>query len=186
MSLAEYEAFEEAQTGAKFEWVDGEAIETPGFTEQHATVGGNLFALLWNARRGRPGRVYPDGLRVRTGAGPRRYPDSSVVLGEARFAPHPEDKRLDLLNPAVVVEVLGESTAEEDEGPKLEEYTATDSVTDYVLADSRAMRIVHRSRTGPAAEWSVTTLTDPAAVLELPACGFAATLAEIYEGVDLG
>ena len=120
------------------------------------------------------------------GAGPNRYADVSVVLGEDRFARHPEDKKLDLLNPTVVVEVLSESTAGDDEsGRKFEDYAATPSVTDYVLADSRSMRVLHRARTGPDAEWAETELTGPADALELPARGFAATLAEIYEGVAL-
>ena len=186
MSLAEYEAFEEAQTETKFEWADGEAIEMAGGTRRHSQVKVTLAALLWYGMRGRPGDVYDSDLRVRTGAGPRRYPDTSVVVGESRFARHPRDEELDLLNPTAIFEVLSDSTADTDEGAKLDEYAATPSVTDYVIADGREMRIVHRSRTGPAAEWVVTTLTDPADVLELPACGFAATLAEIYEGVALG
>lgn len=128
-------------------------------------------------------------LRVRTrgGVGPSRYPDLTVSLDPQRFAPHPEDKKLDLLNPTVLLEVLSDSTAEEDEtGRKFEDYTATPSVTDYITVDSRTPRIVHRTRPDAAAEWTTATLAAPTAVLSLPACGFKATLAEIYEGVTLG
>ena len=106
MSRAEYEAFQEAQTDAKFEWVDGEAIEMAGGTEEHADVIGNLDFLLRTVMRRRRGgtirgKVYNSELRVRTrdGTGPNRYADASVVLGQSRFARHPEDKKLDLLNP---------------------------------------------------------------------------------------
>ena len=185
MSREQYLEFQEVRTDVKFEWVDGEAIEMAGGTEQHASVGGNIYGLLWTAMRRRHGKAYNSELRTRTGAGTSRYPDSSVVLGESRFVRHPEDKRLDLLNPTVVVEVLSESTADTDEREKLVEYASSESVTDYILADSREMRVVHRTRTGPEAAWDAVTLTDPADVLALPAVGFSATLAEIYEGVDL-
>ena len=186
MTRANYIEFQERQTDVKFQWVDGEAIEMAGGTEQHADIGGNFFALFKWALRGRVGKAYNSDLRIRTGAGPNRYADASAVLGESRFDSHPRDLRLDLLNPTVVVEVLSESTAEEDEtGEKFADYTATPSVTDYVLADSRAMRVVHRTRTDPSAEWTRIELTAPDAVLSLPALGFAATLAEIYEGVAL-
>ena len=186
MSRAEYEAFAEEQE-TKFEWVDGEAIEMPRVTEQHSDLAVTLSGLLWLAMRCRDGKVNHADLRVRTrgGAGPNRFPDLSVVVGESRFARHPEDKKLDLLNPTVLIEVLSDSTAEDDEhGRKFEDYTATPSVRDYVLADSRAMRVVHRARENAGEPWAEAELTDPADVLELPAVGFAATLAEIYEGVS--
>ena len=191
MSRVEYEAFTEEQE-TKFEWVDGEAIEMSGATEEHCDLTGNLDFLLRTVIRRRGGgaargKVYNGDMRVRTrgGAGPNRYPDVSVVVGESRFARHPEDKKLDLLNPTVLIEVLSDSTAEDDEhGRKFEDYTATPSVSDYVLADSRAMRVVHRTRRAAGESWAEAELTDPADVLELPAVGFAATLAEIYEGVS--
>ena len=188
MSREEYVEFQEAQTDVKFEWVRGEAIEMAGATEQHSDLSITLAALFWLAMRRRTGKVNHADLRIRTrgGAGPNRYPDLSVVLGESRFAWHRRDKRLDLLNPTVVVEALSESTAEEDEtGEKFADYTATPSITDYIVADSESMRVVHRTRTDPSAEWTRIELTAPDAVLSLPALGFAATLAEIYEGVAL-
>ena len=186
MTREDYVAFQEAQTDAKFEWVRGEAIEMAGATEEHCDVTGNLDFLLRLAMRvRRTGKVYNSDMRVRTGAGPARYPDVAVVLGRPRFAPHPEGKRLDLLNPAVVVEVLSERTGDTDETDKLAEYAATPSVTDYVIADSRSMSVVHRTRADAGGPWREATLTDPADTLDLPALGFAATLAEIYDGVEL-
>ena len=186
MTRAEYEAFSEAQTDRKYEWVDGEAIEMTGGTVQHTDIKVTLAALLWYAARGRDVKVSDSDLRVRTrgGAGPNRYPDLGVTVGPQRFAWHREDKKLDLLNPTVLFEVLSDSTADEDErGRKFVDYTATPSVTDYVTVDSRAVRAVHRTRSDPDGAWAETELTDPADVLNLPAVGFAATLAEVYEGV---
>ena len=170
----------------KFEWADGEGIETAGGTAEHNRLKGNLFVLLWYALRGRPGTVWDADQRVRIPNGPYRYPDLSVVTGVSRFEPHPEDKKLTLLNPAVVVEVLSESTAEEDETTKLREYGRIPSVTDYLIFDSESLRLVRRTRTGPEAEWDVTTRTAPADTLSLPALGFAAPLGEIYDGVAFG
>ena len=185
MSEARYLAFEEAQTELRHEWVNGDVIEMPVATEQHEDLCLTFALMLRAAVKPRGGKAYGSNLRVRSPFGPRRYPDATAVVGPRRFEPHPRDQRLDLMNPTVVVEVLSESTADQDEGPKLVEYAAVASVTDYVLADSRSMRVVHRARTGPGAAWETVTLADPADVLNLPALGFAATLAEIYEGVEL-
>ena len=188
MSREAYLEFSE-RSETKFEWVDGEAIEMPGVTIQHSDLQTNLTALFWSALRGRVGKVNGSDLRVRTrgGAGNNRYPDLTVSLEPQRFVRHPEDQKLDLLNPTVLFEVLSDSTAADDEtGRKFEDYTATPSVTDYVLVDSRSPRVLHRARTGPDEPWAETELTAAGAVLAPPACGFSATLAEIYEGVAIG
>ena len=183
MTEARYLAFEAAQTELKHEWANGTVIEMAGATGEHNDVASNLMGLLWSAFRGRPGKVYGSDMRVLTGAGTRRYPDVSATAAAPAFAPHPLGRRLDLTNPAAVFEVLSDSTAETDGGAKLAEYAATGSVRDYVLLAQDAPRVVRRARTGPGSAWARTELTDPAAVLELPALGFSATLAEIYEGV---
>ena len=183
MSEARYMEFEEAQTDLRHEWVDGDVIGMPAAIEQHEDLCLTFALLLRAAVTPGGGKAWASNLRVRSPLGPRRYPDASAVVGDRRFEPHPRDQRLDLMNPVVVVEVLSESTEDQDEGPKLVEYAAVESITDYVIADSREMRIVHRTRSGDG--WEAVTLTDPADVLDLRAVGLSATLAEIYEGVDL-
>ena len=186
MSLDRYLAFEEAQTELKHEWADGIVIKLAGATGEHNDVASNLMGLLWPGLRGRPGKVYGSDMRVLTGAGTRRYPDVSATAAAPTFAPHPRGLRLDLTNPAAVFEVLSESTEATDEGDKLAEYAATDSIRDYVDLAQDAVRIVHRTRPDATAEWEINTLTDPTDVLELPSVGLKATLGEIYEGVTFG
>ena len=185
MTEPQYLAFEEAQTELKHEWANGTVIEMAGATEQHEDLALAFAAMLREVLKGRDGKAYGSNLRVRTGAGTRRYPDASAVVGPRRFAPHPRDKRLDLLNPAVLVEILSDSTAATDDGEKLADYAATPSVRDYVIADGRRMHVVHRTRTGPDEPWTKRTLTDPGDVLELASVGLKTTLAELYDGVEL-
>ena len=190
MGWEEYVAFQAADAERWFEWADGEATEMPRVTYEHATLRANLTGLLWAAaRRGGGGaggvRVLAESLRIRTGAGTGRYADVPVVVGRPRFLPHPEGRRLDLLNPRVLFEVLSDGTADADEGEKLDEYAATESVTDYVLVDSRRTRVVHRTRADAAAPWEVRTLEDAADVPDLPALGLRVTLADLYDGLDL-
>ena len=191
MTREEWAAFCET-TERKYEWANGEAIEMPNVTKQHSKLTVSLSGMLWSLLRTR-GRsdVEVDHadlcVRTRGGDGANRFADLTVTVGPQRFHPHPRGRELELLNPTVVVEVLSESTAEEDEtGEKFEDYTATPSVTDYVVVDSRAVRVRHRSRTGPDAAWRDVTRTGPADALELPALEFRATLAEIYDGVNVG
>ena len=184
MTREQYQAFEEAQTANKFEWSRGEAIEVAGATAEHDILKSDLFGLLWTALRTRPGRVFTSDMRVRIPSGPYRYPDLSAVTGPAEFERHPKDKKLVLSNPALLVEVLSESTAEEDEHEKLDEYTLIPSLTDYVIAESRAVRVVHRTRPASDRPWEVRTSTDSTETLSLPTLGFGATLGEIYAGLD--
>jgi len=76
------------------------------------------------------------------------YPDVSVVCGPAMAEPGHDDV---LANPAILVEVLSESTEQYDRGLTWDGYRRIESLTDYVLVSQAEPRIEHfrrdRSRT---------------------------------------
>ena len=62
------------------------------------------------------------------------FPDLSFVCDEAQFE---DEARRRLLNPALLIEVLSESTETYDRGDKFRKYRSLPSFREYILIDSR-------------------------------------------------
>ena len=122
----------------KHEYLDGEvfpmydaAQAMAGAKDGHVTVAGNIFALLKSHLRGGPCRVYMADMKVRVEAANQFfYPDVVVTCD-------PSDRSADYFksHPALIVEVLSESTSAYDRGNKFEFYRQLDSLQEYVLVD---------------------------------------------------
>ena len=181
MTRTQYHAFEEAQTDSKFEWVDGEAIEMTGVTEEHSDVAGNICFHLRLALRGRPFKLHQSDMAVHAAGGPDRYPDVVVAPADSVFEPHPRGKRLRLSNPIVLVEVLSEWTTRTDTVLKREEYLRIPSVSDYLIAEQDAPLVTHHRRDGD--QWRTRTPRGTDAVIALAGVGVELSLADVYEGV---
>lgn len=103
------------------------------------------------------------------------YPDASVVCGDTRF----EDPSRDtVLNPAVVVEVLSDSTEGYDRGEKFEQYNTIDSFEEYVIVSQKKVRVEHfqRRRDGRG----VLTVLGTGDQLELESIGCEIAVDELY------
>ena len=181
MTRDEYRAFEDAQTETKFEWVDGEALEMTGGTAEHAELGAAFAGELRNRLKGRAFKIYNGDLQVRIPNGPYRYPDATVAAVPPELEWHPQGKRLTLLNPVVLVEVLSQSTALTDTVAKLDEYGRIPTVTDYLIAAQDEVRVVHHRREGGG--WRTVTLRGTDAVVRLGGPGADLPLGAVYEGV---
>jgi Uma2 family endonuclease len=81
--------------------------------------------------------------------------------------------------PAVVVEVISESTRRTDEGEKLHGYCALPSVENYLLVESDRALVIGYRRTRDGFVREVHSGLD--AVIALPAIEATLPLAEIYE-----
>jgi Uma2 family endonuclease len=79
------------------------------------------------------------------------------------------------LNPTVLVEVLSPSTAEYDQGEKLDYYKQIPSLQEVMLVHHDARRVVVWRRTGGS--WSSFELTD---VVELRSIDCKLAVAEVY------
>jgi Uma2 family endonuclease len=112
MTIEEYFDFEEQQTSAKHEYVDGEVFAMSGVTRRHNAIVGNIYMRLRTAARGGPCRVHFTEVRLR--ANPViYYPDVMVACGEP-----PDDERIEDA-PCLVAEVLSPSTRATDRREKL-------------------------------------------------------------------
>jgi Uma2 family endonuclease len=161
---------------------DGKIIGMAGGTFEHGEIACNLIGELRSKLKGGPCRVNNSDVRV-WAARSGRYvlPDVSVTCGTPVF--NPPDKRLMLVNPRLVVEVLSKSTEAEDRGEKFRDYIAIDSLMEYVLVSQERPRVELFRRTadgswavGPWVEGIESSVTFSSLEVTLP-------LAEIYAGV---
>ena len=135
-TLEEYFELDKNAEG-NFEYFDGEIFEMSGVSPEHATMEVNLAELLNPAARKRGCRVFPANLRIKVPALPTyRYPDFSVVCGKTILV---EIQGLQcLVNPALIVEVLSESTELYDRGEKYRQYKSIESFREYLLVSQNA------------------------------------------------
>lgn len=161
------------------EYIDGHIIAMTGSSPEHADIVLNLGSELRARLRSRGCRVFVNDIRVRVGHG-FVYPDVVAVCESARFL---DTNPRTLLNPSLVIEVLSESTERFDRSEKFQAYRAVDSLSEYVLINSRCVSVERYVREGDF--WRYSSLLDPGATLELSSVGCALTLREIYADVEL-
>ena len=165
-------------SGVKHEFLDGQVWAMSGGSPEHAAVAANVIALLGNALRGKPCRVYSSDLRVRVKAtGLATYPDLTIVRG--RLEVDPEDpKGHTAVNPKVLVEILSPSTEAYDRGDKLAHYQTIESLVDvvFIAHDRQEVTVLHRHADGG---WS-TIVAGKGHVVRLPSLGCDLPVDEIY------
>ncbi len=128
----------EATSTLRHELVDGELLATAGGSEAHALLALRVGALLDAALAGRPCFVFGSDLAVRVDEETVFYPDVQVICRE-RGAEG---------GPALVVEVLSDSTEVWDRSGKFERYRRLPSLQHYLLVAQHHERIEHFHRNG--------------------------------------
>jgi Uma2 family endonuclease len=166
----------EIHSPIRHEYVAGEVFAMAGATEEHATIAGNLFALLRNQVRGGPCRVYIADMKLRVEAADAFFYPDVFVTCDARDTSEPLAKR----HPALICEVLSESTEAYDRGGKFAAYRTLESLSEYLLIDSRR-RAVEVFRRQPGG-WLLAPVA-PDGWLELHSLGFRCAVDALYEDV---
>ena len=160
----------------RHEYVAGEVFAMAGATEEHATIAGNLFALLRSQVRGGPCRVYIADMKLRVEAADAFFYPDVFVTCDPRDAGESLAKR----HPSLICEVLSESTEAYDRGGKFAAYRTLDSLSEYLLIDSRS-RSVEVFRRQPGG-WLLAPVA-PDGQLELMSLGFRCAVDDLYEDV---
>ena len=179
LTFEEYVAWERTQE-EKHDYVHGEVFPMSGASRVHAEITGNLYLALRLAFRGTDCRVYASEMRTEVEAGGRyTYPDLCAVCGEARFL---GPKETTLTNPALVVEVLSDSTEAYDAGEKLSAYRAMPSLREivHVRQDRRAATAYRRGGDG---RWTIEDVTGGPLTLE--SVGVEVPFDDLYESTGL-
>src|SRR5712692_10832315 len=136
MSGEEYFELEENNPDTRYEYLDGYVYMMSGGSANHAAISGNIYAILKSLLRGGPCRVYNSDMKVRVSEKRYFHPDVTVSCD-------PRDRgTTDLIqSPRLVIEVLSPSTEARDRGRKLQCYLACPTVEEYLLVDSRSVKM---------------------------------------------
>ncbi|MDQ3032742.1 MAG: Uma2 family endonuclease [Myxococcota bacterium] len=178
MSYAEYVALERV-ADRKHEYVNGRVYATAGGSPEHARLAGAVIGALTSALAGKPCAPFSSDLRVRVAAtGRSTYPDVTVICGRVEHAAEDDDA---VTNPAVIVEVLSDSTESDDRGDKWAHYQRIPSLREYVLVSQRSKRIEVYSRDAEQHDlWHYRDHSEGARAA-LPSLDVTLSVDEIYE-----
>ncbi len=179
-SPEEYLAIER-EAEFKSEYIHGEIVAMAGASRNHNRITLNAAVSLHSQFRKRECEVYANDMRVCVAAtGLYTYPDVVAVCDAPQF----EDEQTDtLVNPAVIIEVLSESTESYDRGAKFAHYRRIASLKEYILISQQRHMIEHficQSRD----KWLLYIAEGPEAEIELPSIDCILKLADVYEKVE--
>lgn len=178
----------ERKADERSEFIDGEIYAMAGESGRHGDISMNLAGSIQTQLRGtkcrgrvKDTKVKSGALKERFGKGMISYPDLVVICGEPEF----HDKHQDVvLNPAVIIEVLSESTEEFDRGVKFMRYrNFNETLTDYILVSQIEPHVEHfiRQKNG---DWLLKEYYDLDASFRIDSINCSLNLAEIYERIE--
>ncbi len=175
MTVQEYFAFERTQE-IRYEYVEGELIAMPGTSFEHNQITLNLSLALERNFGERDCRVFVEAVRLRVSPEKYRYPDVMALCDEPVSD---GEKPPALLNPALAVEILSDSTEATDKGDKFFEYQQVPSLTDYLLVAQDKVQAIHCAKQNDS-QWLLTTYTKLNDTLTFASLNVSLTLADIY------
>jgi Uma2 family endonuclease len=187
---AEYLAFERASE-ERHEYLDGHVFLMAGESGAHGDICVNLTASIATQLRGTRCRARSKDTKVRSGPRPRNsrypkglfsYPDLVVVCDEPQYLDQYKDV---VLNPAVIIEVLSDSTEAFDRGEKFRRYRAwLPTLTDYIVVSQTRPLVEHFARQENG-QWviaaSVAELSD---IVRIDSIDCTLRLDEVYERIE--
>lgn len=181
VSIENYLAGEEL-AATKHEYLGGTIHAMAGGTNDHAAVAANALVALGSRLRGKPCRPFGSDTKVRIELPEHTrfyYPDVQVVCSR-----NPGNERFQE-NPALVIEVLSESTRRTDLGEKCHAYLAIPSLKVLLLVEPDSLRVTAYRRQ-PQGGFAAEEYEGNHAVIALPEIEAELPLAELYEGVTQG
>ncbi len=178
MSVEEYFALEENSPDTRYEYIDGYVYMMSGGSANHAAIGGNIYTILKGLLRGGPCRVYNSDVRVKVSEDRYFHPHVTVTCDQ-------QDRGTTQLirSPRVVVEVLSPSTEVIDRREKLRLYLAYPTIEEYLLVDSRSIRVERYRKVQQ--RWMFDAFEE-GDIVEIASLNVSFPIADAYEDVILG
>lgn len=131
MTLEEYLEFEYNAEG-RYEYFDGEVIETSGGSPEHSLLGSRLSKLLGNQLDPKGCLVYSSEVKIKVPTMlPYRYGDVSALCSQPICELFGKQRLL--VNPSLIIEVLSPSTEKYDRVSKPKAYKSIESLCEYML-----------------------------------------------------
>ncbi|WP_353258839.1 Uma2 family endonuclease [Prochlorothrix hollandica] len=178
-SLDQYRQLEESAED-RHEYHDGQITPMTGGTLEHAKLISQLIFLFCLALQNTEFEVYGGDIRIWIPEQNRGlYPDLSIIAGEPLLT---ANRRDEVLNPCLVLEVLSSSTEAYDRGKKFRYYRSIPSLQDYLLVSQTEPLMEHYHR-DEADRWILTPYSALEATLTLPTVNLEVALAQVYQGV---
>jgi Uma2 family endonuclease len=165
----------------KIEFVDGRLRMMAGGTEAHTDIVDNTFVALRNAESGCKVRSSETAVTIQN-LNRYYFPDMTAVC-EEKTSSEPGKGIFRITNPALIVEVLSESTAGYDRGEKFSAYRQLDSFREYLLIDSRKMYVETFYREEHDL-WRIGNYYEADQEVPLRTLGISLPPHRIYEGVE--
>jgi len=207
MSFDEFIEFV-TKSETRYEWHGGEIFEMSGASVEHARICANVIIEIGSSLRDKPCQAFSSSLMVKVEADDVSddrlfFPDITVVCGPVEYAAG-QQKKMTLINPTLIIEVLSPSTSGYDRGDKFHSYRKLPSLKQYVLIDQAQALVEVRTRqenlpgtkSGTAQNWLLQFITGTDAstdastdtgtdnVLALESIGVSLPVSRIYAGVE--
>jgi Uma2 family endonuclease len=166
----------------KHEYYRGEIFAMSGAKMPHNRISSNLMITLGQKLKGKKCQPYGSDARIHIESNTLfTYPDISIICGEVITLNNDD---YNVLNPAVIIEILSPSTKNYDRGEKFKLYRDITTLKEYILVDSESIHI-EVFRLNETRHWELeeyNTITDH---LSIKAIDETVSISEIYEGVNM-
>jgi Uma2 family endonuclease len=174
ISIEQYLEFEKTAE-LRHEFVEGQLFAMAGSNLKHNEIIFRIRSALTKAAQEKHCQIATESLKVQTQFGRYRYPDVviSCEIGLDEYF---------VENPCFIAEVQSDSTAETDNGTKLEEYTKIPSLQRYAIISQKTRQVVVYKR--EAEIWTFEVLLENGEI-EIPCLDATLTLEQIYANLKL-
>lgn len=181
-TLEEYFELEEKAI-YKSEYQNGNIEAMSGGTISHSVIGGNAYFYLRMALKSleKDFKAFSNDQKIYLPAlNQVVYADSCVVAGEVEV--YQSSNQL-ITNPALIVEVLSNSTAGYDRGEKFRKYQTLPSFQEYILVD-QTQPIVDVLYKEANLKWRLKTYIGLDEILKIESIGIELKMKDLYEDVE--
>mgnify|MGYP000899215332 CR=1 FL=1 len=175
---------EDAKSEVRLEYWDGEIFDMSGVDPDHDQIESNLNLYLRLKLQGKRCRTFLANTRIKVPTlPPYRYGDISALCGEPQYEKIGGVRTL--INPALIIEVLSESTEAYDRGLKFTHYKSIPSFCEYLMVSQYEPHVTHLVKQADG-NWIHYEYNELDAVVKLASLDCELTLREIYEEVAFG
>ena len=181
-TIAEYLEMEEAAI-EKHEYYQGDIFAMSGPKVPYNIIAGNTFGSLMYKLRGKSCRPFNSDQRIHIEKNTLfTYPDISIICGDI-ISLNNDD--WNVLNPAVIIEVLSPATKNYDRGEKFKLYRDIATLKEYILIDSESISI-EAFYINEHGNWELKEYKSIDETLYLHSVQIYLELKEIYEDSSIG
>ena len=179
-SLEEYIEIEATSAG-KNEYYNGQLVVMQGASLNHNRIVANLIKSIGNNLSSKGCEILPSDVRLKVSAANNVYvyPDAMIICGKPELT---DDKFDTVTNPAVLFEVISESS-ENNDRRKFFYYMQMSGVKEIIMVNSYDQVKVEVGVKQENGSWQITTYTSPENEITLLLFSEPISLKSIYQNI---